>query len=81
MTQTVSSDFYCLKCVSKITLPRRMSRIREKGHLKAIYCYNCKERVNHFEVREFDVDFDIEKLKEDIKNGVYENSMPENQSS
>lgn len=71
MTRTVSSDFYCLKCATKTALPRKMSRMREKGHFKKIYCITCREEINHLEVREFDVDFSIEKLKKDIENGVY----------
>lgn len=72
MTRTVSSDFYCLKCANKTILPRKMSRMREKGHFKKIHCFVCKEEINHIEVREFDVDFKLDKLKTDIENGVYD---------
>lgn len=72
MAKTITSQFYCLKCANKTALPRKMSRMREKGHYKKIYCIGCKEEINHLEVREFDLDFSIDKLKEDISNGVYE---------
>lgn len=53
MTGT-TSDFYCTKCGSKgIPLFRINGKQREAGHLKILYCVNCKERVNHAEVRPF----------------------------
>ena len=46
------SDFYCTKCGRKgLTLPRRDGRLRERGHLKKIYCLHCREEVNHAEVK------------------------------
>lgn len=69
------SDFYCTKCGNKgVPIPRRDSRIREKGHLKRLYCIYCKEVVNHVEIRacdtysyeDFKKDFETGKFKEDI---------------
>ena len=71
MTKTISSAFYCLKCATKTALPRKMSRMREKGHFKKIYCITCKDEINHLEVREFDLDFNVENLKRDIGSGKY----------
>lgn len=66
------SDFYCVKCGSKgMPLARKMSRQREKGHLKKLYCLHCKQETNHREIREFDMDYTYENLMEDIENGVY----------
>ena len=65
------SDFYCLLCLNKITLPRKGSRQREKSHLKSIYCIHCKGYVNHYEVRDCDIDFDLEELKSAITDGVF----------
>lgn len=48
------STFYCVQCSNSISLPRKSSRQREKGHLKKIYCVKCKCEVNHTEQREFD---------------------------
>lgn len=49
------SDFYCLGCKHKITLPRLHGRTKEKFHLKKIHCVHCKEEVNHLEVRNSDI--------------------------
>ena len=71
------SDFYCTKCGNKgVPIPRRDNRVREKGHLKRLYCIHCKDVVNHIEIRVFDnytyedfkKDFDEGKFKEDIIN-------------
>lgn len=48
------SDFYCTKCGKcSMSLPRRNGRYREPGHLKTLWCYHCKEEVNHAEIRPF----------------------------
>ena len=67
----VTSSFYCIKCAHKVPLPRRRGQQREKGHLKRIYCIRCAREINHLEVREFDTDFNLEKFKQDIADGVY----------
>ncbi len=53
------SDFYCLKCKNKISLPRKSSKQRERQHLKKIYCIKCREEVNHIEKREFDYETEV----------------------
>lgn len=68
------SSFYCTKCASKIELPRKSSKKREKGHLKKIYCIHCKEDINHYEVRDNDMDFDLEEFKTKIQEGFYNES-------
>ena len=46
------SDFYCTKCGQKgLTLPRKDGRLKEKGHLKKLYCLHCKEENNHVEIK------------------------------
>lgn len=46
------SDFYCLKCKRKgIPLTRKMSKQREKGHLKKLWCCYCQEETNHCEIK------------------------------
>jgi hypothetical protein len=48
------SDFYCTKCGNRsMSLPRQNGRYREPGHLKRLWCYKCKEEINHAEVRPF----------------------------
>lgn len=71
MSKTATSYFYCLGCLNKIPLARKKSKMREKEHLKSIYCFKCKNYINHYEVREFDFDFSIEKLKADIESGRF----------
>ena len=67
------SDFYCTCCGKKgMPAPRKMSKQREVGHLKKMYCIYCKMETNHREIRPFDYDYTKEDLLEDIKNGVYE---------
>lgn len=48
------STFTCTQCNNSISLPRKASKQRERGHLKRIYCIKCKEEINHLEKREFD---------------------------
>jgi hypothetical protein len=54
------SDFYCVQCTNKMTLPRKNSKQREKSHLKSLYCVKCKDEINHYEVRDCDHDFNFE---------------------
>lgn len=71
MSKTAISNFYCLGCLNKIPLARKKSKMREKEHLKSLYCFKCKMEINHYEVREFDFDFSLDKLKEDIASGRF----------
>lgn len=58
------SDFYCTCCGNKgMPIPRKMSRQREEGHLKKMYCIHCKRDTNHLEFRGFENDFEEFKLK------------------
>lgn len=44
------NDFYCTKCGNKAhQIWRKNGNERGAGHLKKIYCLNCKESVNHVE--------------------------------
>ena len=46
-------EFYCTCCGKKgIPICRDGRKIKEKGHLKKIYCINCQREVNHVEVVE-----------------------------
>jgi hypothetical protein len=67
------SSFYCIQCANKTSLPRKSSSIREKGHLKKLHCVKCRCEVNHYEVREFDVDFSLEDFKNKILAGGFTN--------
>ena len=44
-------EFYCTKCGAKgISIVRKKGKKRELGHLKKIWCLNCKNEVNHVEI-------------------------------
>ena len=48
------SEMYCTECEKKgIDIPRKVGKEREAGHLKSLYCINCKKVTNHAEVRPF----------------------------
>ena len=48
------SEMYCTECGKKgIDIPRKVGKEREAGHLKSLYCINCKKVTNHAEVRPF----------------------------
>lgn len=74
------SDFYCVKCGEKgMPIARKMSKQREAGHLKKLFCIHCKMDTNHMEIRPFDMDYTLEDLKEDIKNGKFKGRECEEQ--
>lgn len=51
---TDNSVFYCTKCGQKgMPVLRRKGAEREAGHLKKLYCLNCKQEVNHVETKEW----------------------------
>lgn len=65
------SDFYCVRCGSKgMPLPRKMSKQKEQGHMKKLFCLKCKCEVNHMEVRPFG-EYVYENFKEDFENGKF----------
>jgi hypothetical protein len=48
------SKFYCTQCGREgIPIPRKDGRNREPGHLKRLYCINCKKEHNFVEVKPF----------------------------
>lgn len=68
----VGSDFYCVKCGKKgMPIRRKQSKQKQAGHLKKLFCCFCKQDTNHYEVREYDVDFDYKKFLQDVADGVY----------
>lgn len=50
--QKIISSFYCINC-GKCGIPvwRNKSSLHKNGHRKALYCVNCKQTINHVEVR------------------------------
>ena len=51
---TFNNRFFCTKCGREgIPLSRKSSKGREAGHLKKLYCFNCRQEVNHIEIKEW----------------------------
>ena len=68
-----SSRFFCTEC-GKESLPimRKKGQRREAGHLKKLYCVNCKKENNHFEVRDIDEN-GVEEFKKEYELGRFVN--------
>lgn len=48
--KTYNHHFFCTICGKEgIPVNRQEYRLREPGHLKKLYCLNCKREVNHAE--------------------------------
>jgi ribosomal protein L33 len=65
------SKFFCTQCGKVQFIARKQSLQRERGHLKKLYCPFCNISCNHYEVREYDLDFDYDLLMEKIKNNEF----------
>jgi len=70
----LTSKFYCTQCGQEgFDILRNSGQQREPGHLKKLYCINCKKETNHAEVREiggytkedFDMEFELGRFSED----------------
>ncbi len=62
------SRFFCTQCGKAQFLMRKQSLQKEKGHLKKLYCPFCKNHCNHYEVREYDLEFDYDAFMTKVKN-------------
>ena len=71
------SYFYCTKCGNKnlLTVARKQGQSREPGHLKKLFCFNCKEEVNHAEVRPFITTYTEEDFKEEFELGRFKDGQ------
>lgn len=65
------SKFYCTQCGKPQTLVRQQSLQRPKGHLKKLACPYCGLKCNHYEVREFDFEFNYNEFMEMVENGEF----------
>ena len=46
------SIFYCTRCGRQgIPVFRNKGKLREKGHLKTLFCIYCNDTVNHVEIK------------------------------
>lgn len=68
----ILNDFFCTQCGFKMPLPRKMSKKREGGHLKKLYCCRCKKEVNFVECN--NQTYFYSDYQEEIKNGVFKDS-------
>lgn len=72
MPNLIMSEFYCTKCGRKgIPIWRKKGAEREAGHLKKLYCFNCKEEVNFCEIKPF-TKYDYESFKLEFEYGNFE---------
>lgn len=70
--KVTTSEFYCTKCGNRgIPIARRVGKQREAGHLKKLYCINCKETWNFAEIRPFG-EYDYNDFLSEFKNGNFD---------
>lgn len=66
------SEFYCTSCGKKgIPIIRKSGSMRKGGHLKKLYCLNCKIQTNHVEVKPF-TEYDFDKFKIEYEYGNFD---------
>ncbi|QEG13573.1 hypothetical protein MARVELLAND_42 [Bacillus phage vB_BspM_MarvelLand] len=51
-TKTCSTYLQCTECTNVVKIYRKKSRLKEKDHVKHMYCYKCKVITAHLEVKE-----------------------------
>ena len=52
---TVQSKLYCSVCHKEgIPIWRKKNKLKEKGHMKKMYCIHCQKETNHAEQRHAD---------------------------
>jgi hypothetical protein len=51
-TKTKDTYLECEVCENVVTIHRKRSKMKEKNHLKHMYCYKCKEVTGHVEIKE-----------------------------
>ena len=62
--------FFCPRCgYENVPLARKMSKIKEKHHLKKLYCYKCNLVLNQIECRNYE---EVLEFKEKFENGEFE---------
>lgn len=65
------SEFYCTECGMRgMPIMRKINKQREAGHLKKLYCLNCKKETNHAEIRPFG-NYTFEDFKEEYELGRF----------
>ena len=76
----VSSTFFCTQCGNRgIPIPRSKDRMREKGHLKRLYCTYCRRVVNHVEISD---KYSEEDFRKEYEVGAFDsNGMRKNKET
>lgn len=59
----VSTDLVCPECGNVTTIQRKMSKEKQEGHIKDLYCYKCQKLTKQYEVK--DVSIFLEKNRDD----------------
>lgn len=73
MSNYVPSDFYCCICGEKnIPVYRTKGREREAGHLKKLYCRNCKKEQNCVEIKPNSGKYLFEDFKIEFEYGNFD---------
>ena len=68
----VTSRFFCTQCGKEtISIARTKSKQREGGHLKKLYCLNCKKENNCVEIRGLFDDYNIEDFNFEFTNNNF----------
>jgi hypothetical protein len=66
--------FFCVKCGTETPLARKKGQKKEKFHRKRLWCYHCKEEINHIECRN---DYEVIEFKENFEKGMYIDEIEE----
>lgn len=67
----IDHAFYCTQCGKKgIPIARNTGKYKKPGHLKKLYCLNCKIDINHAECVEFSC-YDSEMFRKEFQAGNF----------
>jgi len=61
---TVPAHLKCGECNNPVQIFRKRHRMKEKGHVKHMWCFKCKETTAHIELKEKDIYPHWSKLKD-----------------
>ena len=51
----IRSELICSECGAVMPIPRKMNQLREKNHVKDLYCYQCDKVTKFIEIRNLDI--------------------------
>lgn len=74
-SQKITNRFFCINCGQEgIPLARSAGKQREKHHRKKLWCYSCKQTLNHIECKN---SIEVMEFQDNFKKGVYVNEAKE----